>query len=1304
MRTGSATLVVLLAATLAASCNTSNGAPGTCALLPGDLVITEIMPDPDGADGGNEWFELYNSTTQEVSLAGLSLELVTGRGSKVHVVRGNPPPTILARGYLALGDGIAGLNNLGYSYGTGLGSLPNEGGTIVVRCGDAEIDRVQYGVDAAGPPEPSAGKALQLTGTQTPEYHVNDVPESWCDAAEPMDDGTNLGTPGAPNTPCPGSGCDDGAGGFRPVRAPQPGELVISEIMSNSPGTEDHDLEWFEVHNPTGEAIDLLGLEVLYGATCQSATMITGAGCLTVPAGGHAVVAGNADAAANGGVTAVATFGGSGLVNDNGCLALRIKATEVEIDRATYGKSTDGASFSLDPASLDAAANDDQAAWCPGTTAYGAAGGLGTPGAANPGCQSAGCDDGAGGTRAPRVPQPGELVISEIMSNSPGTEDHAQEWIEVHNPTGAAVDLLGVEVLYGSTCGSATALVGAGCLTVPAGGYVVLAGSADAAANGGVAPLATFGGSGLRNDAGCVALRVQDTQVEVDRATYGVSVDGRAFSLDPGRLDAAANDDQAAWCAATASYGSAGGYGTPGAANPACQAAGCDDGAGGTRAPRAPKVGELVLSEIMSNSPGTEDHAKEWIEVYNPTSDVIDLLGVEVLYGATCGSATALVGAGCVTVPAGGYAVLAGSADPAANGGVTALGTFGGSGLRNDAGCVALRVKETQQIVDQATYGTSTDGHAFALDPSKLDATLNDDQATWCLAGTAYGTAGGYGTPGAANPACQAAGCDDGAGGTRPPRVPAAGELVITEVFSNTPGSEAHAQEWIEVHNPTGQAVDLAGVEVLYGSTCQSTSALVGSGCVTVPAGGYAVLAGSAAAALNGGVTPLATFGGTGLRNDAGCVALRVKETLVVVDQATYGTSTDGRAFALDPSKLDATLNDDQAAWCLATTTFGTAGGYGTPGAANPACVVTGGCDDGAGGTRPQRVPQPGELVISEIMSNSPGTEDHAKEWIEVYNATAEAIDLLGVQVLVGATCQTAASLVGAGCVTVPPAAYVVLAGSVDPAVNGGVTALASFGGSGVLNDGGCVALRVTASGVEVDRATYGTSTDGHAFSLDPGKLSATDNDVGANWCIAALAYGTAGGYGTPGAANPACGVSMCNDGGTARAVVAPADGTVFVTEVFSDPTGTDAGKEWFEVYVTQPADLNGMVVTHDNGTSKRVWTLASPDCMRATAGTYVVIAASTDPATNGGLPTADIYAVPNLSLFNTAGTIVLEAGGHHVDTASFPLAPTGKSVSLSPAQLTAAGNDAAASFCTATTTTVFTGTGTPGQANDPCT
>jgi hypothetical protein len=747
-------LVVAALAVGAGSCNATGAAPSTCEFLPGDLVITEIMADPDGADGGNEWFELYNATVAELTLAGLTVEVVGGRGSKVHLIQASIAPTVPANGYLALGDGVVGNNNLGYSYGTALGAFPNEAGTIIVRCGTSEIDRVDYGAGAAGPGAPSSGKALQLTGTQTPEYHANDVAASWCDATELMGDGVNSGTPGAQNTPCATSGCDDGMGGLRPLRLPQVGELVLTEILSNSPGTEDHAKEWIEILNTTSTQVDLLGVEVLYGASCQTATQITGGGCITVPAGGYLVLAGNVDPGLNGGVIAAASFGGSGLINDDGCVALRVKETGIVIDQATYGQSTDGHAFSLDPAKLDAALNDDPASWCVAGVPYGSASGFGTPGLENPACGTSGCDDGAGGTRPARVPQPGELVISEIMSNSPGTEDHKKEWIEVYNTTAEAIDLLGVQVLYGATCQSAADVVGTGCITVPAAEYVVLAGSADSAVNGGLpAVLATFAGSGLLNDTGCVALRVTASQVEIDRATYTASTDGKAFSLDPSKLTATDNDLAANWCVATLAYGSAGGYGTPGAANPACGVTYCNDG-GSPRAAVAPAVGAVFVTEVFANPTGADTPAKEWFEVY--VTQACDLNGLKITNGnGTSTRVWTLASSDCIGVTAGSYVVIAGSADTGLNGGLPQTGVYAIASLSlyNTGTPLTLTLEAGGQVVDTASFPTPPDGKSVSLSPAQLTAAGNDTAANFCTSKTTT-VFTGTGTPGQANDSC----------------------------------------------------------------------------------------------------------------------------------------------------------------------------------------------------------------------------------------------------------------------------------------------------------------------------------------------------------------------------------------------------------------------------------------------------------------------------------------------------------------------------------------------------------------------
>ena len=86
----------------------------------------------------------------------------------------------------------------------------------------------------------------------------------------------------------------------------------------------------------------------------------------------------------------------------------------------------------------------------------------------------------------------------------------------------------------------------------------------------------------------------------------------------------------------------------------------------------------------------------------------------------------------------------------------------------------------------------------------------------------------------------------------------------------------------------------------------------------------------------------------------------------------------------------------------------------------------------------------------------------------------------------------------------------------------------------------------------------------GAATALDPTRRNTLDNDSEANWCRAEQPYGD-GDRGTPGAANPSCGIvdpGNCIEGGdTQRPIVAPTEGSLVIDEIRANPKGTDNGK-----------------------------------------------------------------------------------------------------------------------------------------------
>lgn len=68
-----------------------------------------------------------------------------------------------------------------------------------------------------------------------------------------------------------------------------------------------------------------------------------------------------------------------------------------------------------------------------------------------------------------------KIVISEIMANPAKVIDSLGEWLELHNPTAAPIDIGGWRI---ADEGSDSHVI-SGSLVIPAGGYVVLALSTD---------------------------------------------------------------------------------------------------------------------------------------------------------------------------------------------------------------------------------------------------------------------------------------------------------------------------------------------------------------------------------------------------------------------------------------------------------------------------------------------------------------------------------------------------------------------------------------------------------------------------------------------------------------------------------------------------------------------------------------------------------------------------------------------------------------------------------------------------------
>ena len=187
---------------------------------------------------------------------------------------------------------------------------------------------------------------------------------------------------------------------------------------------------------------------------------------------------------------------------------------------------------------------------------------------------------------------------------------------------------------------------------------------------------------------------------------------------------------------------------------------------------------------------------------------------------------------------------------------------------------------------------------------------------------------------------------------------------------------------------------------------------------------------------------------------------------------------------------------------------------------------------DGCSGLCQLEAPLPaGAVVISEIHVDPQAVGDDAGEWIELYVASATPIDIAGLELQVGAKPLKLPQDVS---LTVAPGSYLVVAKQADPTKNGGLGSVIALTGLSLANSA-TTQLSIGRQGVLLDAVSYNdagwpTVAAGKALQLDPGKLTATDNDVATSWCVAKQTYGK-GDFGTPGAANSDCPKDTDSDG-----------------------------------------------------------------------------------------------------------------------------------------------------------------------------
>jgi len=271
----------------------------------------------------------------------------------------------------------------------------------------------------------------------------------------------------------------------------------------------------------------------------------------------------------------------------------------------------------------------------------------------------------------------------------------------------------------------------------------------------------------------------------------------------------------------------------------------------------------------------------------------------------------------------------------------------------------------------------------------------------------------------------------------------------------------------------------------------------------------------------------------------------RVDSQLVTTSSFTDTTVTGGTTYYYVVTAVDTSSNESMtSAEASATPDGGTSGG--------------------------------GTVILSEVFYDPSGS-DSGLEWVELYNPGTTTVDLSGFSLGNGGLDYTTSLVQLSG--TIAPGATFVVGGPSSSSANGypsfgqAIDFNPDFQNSGSTGDGvalfGLPAAQVTASTVPVDAVVYGPNNNNGLID-ETGAVSAPEVgdapsgssiervDLAGSWQIQATP--------TP---NTTPIVGGGGGGGT---------DVVILSEVFYDPSGSDSGLEWVELYNpgTTTVDLSG--------------------------------------------------------------------------------------------------------------------------------
>jgi hypothetical protein len=193
----------------------------------GEILITEIMANPEAvSDANGEWIEIWNSTTHDLLISGLTLK---DAGSNEHVLNGSEKLVIPAGAYWVLARNGDPLTNGGVkaNYVYQNFTLSNTSDQVILTAPDGTlIDQVSY-----GPGWPVVSGASMELQPESMNFSENDQPEHWLPARIAFGAG-DKGSPGKANPVS--SGLEEWEQGIRVDIFPNPsaGRFILEATFS----------------------------------------------------------------------------------------------------------------------------------------------------------------------------------------------------------------------------------------------------------------------------------------------------------------------------------------------------------------------------------------------------------------------------------------------------------------------------------------------------------------------------------------------------------------------------------------------------------------------------------------------------------------------------------------------------------------------------------------------------------------------------------------------------------------------------------------------------------------------------------------------------------------------------------------------------------------------------------------------------------------------------------------------------------------------------------------------------------------